>query len=42
MKKTVFDQPMKNNNVTYENIRKNATGQGDIYTSFLKKQEKLY
>ena len=26
-----FDQPIKNNNVTYENIRKNATGQGDDY-----------
>ena len=28
----VFDQPIKNNKVTYENIRKNATGQGDDYT----------
>ena len=27
-----FDQPIKNNKVTYENIRKNATGQGDDYT----------
>ena len=24
-----FDQPVKNNKVTYENIRKIATGQGD-------------
>ena len=28
-----FDQPIKNNKVTYENIRKIATGQGDGYTS---------
>ena len=28
-----FDQPIKNNNVTYENIRKIATGQGDDYTT---------
>ena len=27
----VFDQPVKNNKVTYENIRKIATGQGDDY-----------
>ena len=27
-----FDEPMKNNKVTYENIRKIATGQGDDYT----------
>ena len=27
-----FDQPIENNKVTYENIRKNATGQGDDYT----------
>ena len=26
-----FDQPIKDNKVTYENIRKNATGQGDDY-----------
>ena len=26
-----FDQPAKNNKVTYENIRKIATGQGDDY-----------
>ena len=29
----VFDQPIKNNKVTYENIRKIATGQGDNYTT---------
>ena len=28
-----FDQPIKNNKVTYENIRKTATGQGDDYTT---------
>ena len=28
-----FDQPIKNNKVTYENIRKIATSQGDNYTS---------
>ena len=28
-----FDQPTKNNKVTYENIRKIATGQGDDYTT---------
>ena len=34
--KNFFDQPVKNNKVTYENIRKIATGQGDDYTtSFL-------
>ena len=27
------DQPIKNNKVTYENIRKIATGQGDDYTT---------
>ena len=30
--KNVFDQPVKNDKVTYENIRKIATGQGDDYT----------
>ena len=30
--KNFFDQPVKNNKVTYENIRKIATGQGDGYT----------
>ena len=29
----VFDQPIKNNNVTYENIRQIATGQKDDYTT---------
>ena len=33
MEKTFFDQPIKNNKVTYENIRKIATGQGDDYTT---------
>ena len=28
-----FDQPIKNNKVTYDNIRKIATGQGDYYTT---------
>ena len=28
-----FDQPIRNNKVTYENIRKIATGQGDDYTT---------
>ena len=28
-----FDQPITNNKVTYENIRKIATGQGDDYTT---------
>ena len=27
--KIFFDQPVKNDRVTYENIRKVATGQGD-------------
>ena len=31
--KNFFDQPVKNNKVTYENIRKIATGQGDDYTA---------
>ena len=29
----LFDQPIKNNKVTYENIRKITTGQGDDYTT---------
>ena len=29
----LIDQPIKNNLRTYENIRKNATGQGDGYTT---------
>ena len=28
-----FDQPVKDNKITYENIRKIATGQGDDYTT---------
>ena len=28
-----FDQPIKNNKVTYENIRTIATGHGDEYTT---------
>ena len=31
--KNFFDQPVKNNKVTYESIRQIATGQGDDYTS---------
>ena len=31
MEKNVFDQPVRNNKVTYENIRKIATGQGGDY-----------
>ena len=31
--KKFFDQPVKNNKVTYENTRKVATGQGDDYTT---------
>ena len=31
--KNFFDQPVKNNEVTYENIRKIAASQGDDYTS---------
>ena len=27
-----FNQPVKNNLITYDNIRKTATGQGDDYT----------
>ena len=33
MEKNFFDQPVKNNKVTYENIRKIATGLGDDYAS---------
>ena len=29
----VFDQPIKNNKVTYDNIRKNATDERDDYTT---------
>ena len=31
--KNFFDQPVKNDKVTYENIRKLATFQGDDYTT---------
>ena len=31
--KNVFDQPVKNDKVTYENIRKITTGQGDDYAT---------
>ena len=31
--KIFFDQPLKNDKVTYKNIRKIATGQGDDYTT---------
>ena len=31
--KNVFDQRVKNNEITYENIRKIATGQGNDYTT---------
>ena len=31
--KTFFDQPIKDNKVTYKNIRKTATGQGDEHTT---------
>ena len=30
---TYFDQPIKNDTKTYENIRKITTGQGDDYTT---------
>ena len=31
--KNFFDQPIKNDKIIYENIRKIATGQGDDYTT---------
>ena len=31
--KAFFAQPVKNNKITYENIRKIAAGQGDDYTT---------
>ena len=31
--KKFFDQPVKNDKVTYENIRRITTGQGDNYTT---------
>ena len=33
MAKKIFVQPIKDSKVTYENIRKIATGQGDDYTT---------
>ena len=33
--KNLFDQPVKTDERTYDNIRKIATGQGDGYTSVL-------
>ena len=33
MKKNFFDQPVKNNKITYENVRKIAMGQRDDYTT---------
>ena len=32
-RRNLFDQPVKNNVITYDNIRKIATGQGDEYTT---------
>ena len=32
-RKKSFYQPVKNDKITYENIRKIATGQGDDYTT---------
>ena len=31
--KNFFDQPIKNDKITYENILKIVTGQGDDYTT---------
>ena len=31
--KNIFDQPVKNNKVTYENIRKISVGQREDYTT---------
>ena len=46
--KNFFDQPVKNDKVTYENIRKVATGQEDDYTAgclldyiYFKKYDKM-
>ena len=33
MEKNFFEQPVKNNKITYENIRKIATGHRDDYTT---------
>ena len=32
-RKNLFNQPIKNNKITYENIRKSVTGPGDYYTT---------
>ena len=32
-RKSFFDQPIKNDKITYKNIRKIAIGQGDDYTT---------
>ena len=32
-RKNVFDQPVENNKVTYDKIRKISTGQGDDYAT---------
>ena len=46
--RNVFDQPIKNDLITYDNIRKTSTGQGDDYTTeclldypYFKKYSKL-
>ena len=31
--KNIFDQPVKNDLITHENMRKIATGQGDDHTT---------
>ena len=33
IEKKFFDQPVKNDKITYENIKKIATGHGDNYTT---------
>ena len=33
VEKTLFEQPIKDHKITYENIRKIATDQGDDYTA---------
>ena len=33
MEKIFFDQPLKNDKITYENMRKVATGLGDDFTT---------
>ena len=42
--KNFFDKPVKNDKLTYENIRKIATGQGNDYTtdySYFKERYKM-